>query len=281
MGNSEVGHLNLGAGAVVRQDLMRIDDAVADGSLARNEVLRAAFADARRVHLLGLVSDGGVHSSLEHLRALIALGRELSPQPPADVVVHAFTDGRDTLPHAGAGFLAELDATAGGAGRLGRGALLGDGPGPALGPHRPRLRDARARASPLPRRQRRAGRPRRLRARRDGRVHRAHPGRPGGAGSVRATASSASTSGPTGCASSCARWPSRASARTRRGAARLAGPRRRRAGRATGDADPLRGGLALPDRLLPRTPRQHALGGAGRRGRRPSCMSPRRRSTRT
>ena len=74
MGNSEVGHLNLGAGAVVRQDLVRIDDAIADGSLAQNETLRAAFADAERVHLLGLVSDGGVHSSLEHLRALIALG---------------------------------------------------------------------------------------------------------------------------------------------------------------------------------------------------------------
>jgi 2,3-bisphosphoglycerate-independent phosphoglycerate mutase len=113
MGNSEVGHLNLGAGAVVRQDLVRIDDAVADGSLARNELLRAAFADAERVHLLGLVSDGGVHSSLDHLRALIALGRELSPHLPADLVVHAFTDGRDTLPHAGAGYLRELDDTPG------------------------------------------------------------------------------------------------------------------------------------------------------------------------
>jgi 2,3-bisphosphoglycerate-independent phosphoglycerate mutase len=113
MGNSEVGHLNLGAGAVVRQDLVRIDDAVADGSLARNELLRAAFADAERVHLLGLVSDGGVHSSLDHLRALIALGRELSPHPPKDLVVHAFTDGRDTLPHAGAGYLRELEDTRG------------------------------------------------------------------------------------------------------------------------------------------------------------------------
>jgi 2,3-bisphosphoglycerate-independent phosphoglycerate mutase len=131
MGNSEVGHLNLGAGAVVRQDLVRIDDAVADGSLAQNEVLRAAFAassphpsamrmrpgtgegDAERVHLLGLASDGGVHSSLAHLRALIALGRELSPHPHMDLVVHAFTDGRDTLPHAGAGYLHEIDQTPG------------------------------------------------------------------------------------------------------------------------------------------------------------------------
>jgi 2,3-bisphosphoglycerate-independent phosphoglycerate mutase len=110
MGNSEVGHLNLGAGAVVRQDLVRIDDAAADGSLAQSETLRAAFADAERVHLLGLVSDGGVHSSLVHLRALIELGRTLAAR---DLVVHAFTDGRDTLPHAGAAFVAELDRTHG------------------------------------------------------------------------------------------------------------------------------------------------------------------------
>jgi 2,3-bisphosphoglycerate-independent phosphoglycerate mutase len=111
MGNSEVGHLNLGAGAVVKQDLVRIDEAIASGSLAESPVLRAAFIGAPRVHLLGLVSDGGVHSSLEHLRALIALGVELVPD--TDVVLHAFTDGRDTLPHAGAGYLSEMDATAG------------------------------------------------------------------------------------------------------------------------------------------------------------------------
>src|SRR5277367_5177880 len=67
MGNSEVGHLNLGAGAVVRQDLVRIDDAIADGSLASNDVLRDALDPRARLHLIGLVSDGGVHSSLEHL----------------------------------------------------------------------------------------------------------------------------------------------------------------------------------------------------------------------
>jgi 2,3-bisphosphoglycerate-independent phosphoglycerate mutase len=109
MGNSEVGHLNLGAGAVVRQDLVRIDDAIEDGSLADNETLRAAFADAPRTHLIGLVSDGGVHSSLHHLHALVALGRSLAA---SDVVVHAFTDGRDTLPHAGAGYMAEVDRMA-------------------------------------------------------------------------------------------------------------------------------------------------------------------------
>src|SRR5205814_7266235 len=105
----------LGAGAVVPQDLVRIDDAIeADAgdpdSLAANRVLRAAFKGARRVHLIGLVSDGGVHSSLRHLRALVELGVELGA---TDVVVHAFTDGRDTLPHAGAGYLAELDRTPG------------------------------------------------------------------------------------------------------------------------------------------------------------------------
>ena len=103
MGNSEVGHLNLGAGAIVKQDLTRLDEAVASGSLARNEVLGAAFAGAARVHLIGLVSDGGVHSSLEHLRALAAMAA-------GDVVVHAFTDGRDTLPTSGAGFLEEVES---------------------------------------------------------------------------------------------------------------------------------------------------------------------------
>ncbi|HEX3434672.1 MAG TPA: 2,3-bisphosphoglycerate-independent phosphoglycerate mutase [Solirubrobacteraceae bacterium] len=110
MGNSEVGHLNLGAGAVVRQDLVRIDDAIADGTLAHNDVLLAALPPGGRVHLLGLVSDGGVHSSLAHLRALIALAKQ---RGVAETIVHAFTDGRDTLPHAGAGYLAELDATPG------------------------------------------------------------------------------------------------------------------------------------------------------------------------
>jgi len=106
MGNSEVGHLNLGAGTIVRQDLTRIDDAVADGSLAENETLRAAFEGFGRVHLIGLVSDGGVHSSDRHLEALIHLGATLGVP---EVVVHAFTDGRDTLPHSGAGFVAEVE----------------------------------------------------------------------------------------------------------------------------------------------------------------------------
>ncbi|HTR73528.1 MAG TPA: 2,3-bisphosphoglycerate-independent phosphoglycerate mutase [Solirubrobacteraceae bacterium] len=114
MGNSEVGHLNLGAGAVIRQDLVRIDDAIADGSFAANPVIGAAFADVDRVHLIGLVSDGGVHSSLEHLLALIECAREHPAGKDGkakDVIVHAFTDGRDTLPEAGAGYLDRLDAT--------------------------------------------------------------------------------------------------------------------------------------------------------------------------
>jgi 2,3-bisphosphoglycerate-independent phosphoglycerate mutase len=118
MGNSEVGHLNLGAGSVVRQDLTRIDDAVADGSLARNEVLRSAFRAAERVHLIGLVSDGGVHSGWGHLEALIRMGGELGV---ADLVLHAFTDGRDTLPKSGAGSLATAEGwmREAGAGRVG------------------------------------------------------------------------------------------------------------------------------------------------------------------
>ncbi len=108
MGNSEVGHLNLGAGAVIQQDLTRIDAAVADGTLNDNSVLRTALEGAgteARVHLIGLVSDGGVHSSMEHLHALIELAAELDVP---DLVVHAFTDGRDTLPRAGADYLATV-----------------------------------------------------------------------------------------------------------------------------------------------------------------------------
>src|SRR5947209_4417077 len=77
MGNSEVGHLNLGAGAVVMQDLTRIDLAVERGELSSNDILRDAFSGADRVHLIGLVSDGGVHSGFGHLEALIRMGAAL------------------------------------------------------------------------------------------------------------------------------------------------------------------------------------------------------------
>jgi 2,3-bisphosphoglycerate-independent phosphoglycerate mutase len=116
MGNSEVGHLNLGAGAIVRQDLTRIDDAVEDGEFAENPVLRdicAAGREAGRLHLLGLVSDGGVHASLDHLRACIELAGDLGVP---DIVLHAFTDGRDTLPDSGAGFVEQAEQWLGRAG---------------------------------------------------------------------------------------------------------------------------------------------------------------------
>jgi 2,3-bisphosphoglycerate-independent phosphoglycerate mutase len=106
MGNSEVGHLNLGAGAVIRQDLTRIDDAVADGVLAENAVLRDAFRGSERVHLIGLVSDGGVHSGWKHVKALIELAKDLGVP---DLVIHAFTDGRDTLPHGGEAYLEQVE----------------------------------------------------------------------------------------------------------------------------------------------------------------------------
>ena len=118
MGNSEVGHLNLGAGAVVIQDLTRIDEAVAHGELASNPELSAAIGAAERVHLLGLVSDGGVHSGWKHLEALVGLAAELGVP---DLVLHAFTDGRDTSPTAGAGYLDTVEGwmADAGAGRVG------------------------------------------------------------------------------------------------------------------------------------------------------------------
>ena len=106
MGNSEVGHLNLGAGAVVKQDLLRIDEAIEVGSFFENDALRAACR-TERLHLLGLVSDGGVHSSMNHLRALIELAQREGVQ---DVVVHAFTDGRDTNPDSGVRHVAEVES---------------------------------------------------------------------------------------------------------------------------------------------------------------------------
>jgi 2,3-bisphosphoglycerate-independent phosphoglycerate mutase len=104
MGNSEVGHLNLGAGRIVYQDLTRINKAIADGELTRNPAAQETFARARghRLHFLGLVSDGGVHSHYQHLVALTEAARAAGV---TDILVHAFTDGRDTSPTGGAGFL--------------------------------------------------------------------------------------------------------------------------------------------------------------------------------
>jgi 2,3-bisphosphoglycerate-independent phosphoglycerate mutase len=109
MGNSEVGHMNIGAGRVVYQDMTRIDMAVEDGSLATNPVLadlaRVSLAAGGRVHLMGLVSDGGVHSHLRHVKALIDALIGLGQQ---DIRIHALLDGRDTPPHSGAGYVADL-----------------------------------------------------------------------------------------------------------------------------------------------------------------------------
>ena len=126
MGNSEVGHLNLGAGSVVRQDLARIDEAVESGDFLRNEALRAACAAARTgggaVHLIGLVSAGGVHSSLRHLEACIELAYR---ERVSEIVLHAFTDGRDTGPQSSPEYLAEVERCLGHAARHGVPARVG------------------------------------------------------------------------------------------------------------------------------------------------------------
>jgi len=109
MGNSEVGHLNLGAGRVVYQDITRINQAIRQGQLAANPALGRAFSRVRAsggtLHLLGLLSDGGVHSLQVHLYALIAQARAAGVER---IAVHAFLDGRDTPPDSGAGYLREL-----------------------------------------------------------------------------------------------------------------------------------------------------------------------------
>ena len=109
MGNSEVGHLNLGAGRVVYQDLTRINQAIASGELGTNRILQGALARARghRLHLLGLVSDGGVHSHQDHLIALANIAKSAGVE---EIFVHAITDGRDTSPTGGADYLATVEA---------------------------------------------------------------------------------------------------------------------------------------------------------------------------
>ena len=109
MGNSEVGHMNLGAGRIVYQDLVKINMAVEDGSLAAQPELQQAFKYAKehhkKVHFLGLLSDGGVHSHIDHLKGLI---KAATAQGLEDVFVHAFTDGRDVDPHSGMAYLEDL-----------------------------------------------------------------------------------------------------------------------------------------------------------------------------
>ena len=111
MGNSEVGHLNIGAGRVVYQDLVKINRACRDNSILENPEVKAAFEHAKKngvnMHFMGLVSDGGVHSSLEHLFKLCDISAAYGLE---NTFVHCFMDGRDTDPHSGKGFLADLQA---------------------------------------------------------------------------------------------------------------------------------------------------------------------------
>jgi 2,3-bisphosphoglycerate-independent phosphoglycerate mutase len=110
MGNSEVGHLNIGAGRIVQMDITRIDEAIRAGELQKNPAIVNAMQHAReggrQLHLFGLLSDGGVHSHQEHLYALLRIARENKLER---VFVHAFMDGRDTLPTSGAGYVAALE----------------------------------------------------------------------------------------------------------------------------------------------------------------------------
>jgi 2,3-bisphosphoglycerate-independent phosphoglycerate mutase len=101
MGNSEVGHLTIGSGRVLFQDFVRVNKSIEDGSFFENPALKAAFARGERTHLLGLVSHGGVHSHIDHVRALFRFA-------PEKTWLHAFTDGRDVSPHSAAKDLAEL-----------------------------------------------------------------------------------------------------------------------------------------------------------------------------
>src|SRR2546430_1107378 len=109
MGNSEVGHLNIGAGRVVHMDITRIDLMIQNGEFFQHPVLMAAMKHARvgerRLHLFGLLSDGGVHSQQAHLYALLKMAKQSGVDR---VFVHAFMDGRDTLPTNGAGYLEQL-----------------------------------------------------------------------------------------------------------------------------------------------------------------------------
>ena len=109
MGNSEVGHLNIGAGRIVYQDLTKITKDIRDGEFFKNpELLRAmrsAKENEKNLHLFGLVSTGGVHSHIEHLYALVEMAKN---EGLDNVYIHAFTDGRDVAPTSGAGFLKDL-----------------------------------------------------------------------------------------------------------------------------------------------------------------------------
>ena len=109
MGNSEVGHMNMGAGRVIYMDVTRIDELIRSGEFAENPVLRNAMkkAEGHRLHLLGLCSDGGVHAQLTHLFALLEMAKKHGLQ---DVFIHCFMDGRDTPPESGAEYIAQVES---------------------------------------------------------------------------------------------------------------------------------------------------------------------------
>lgn len=113
MGNSEVGHLNIGAGRIVYQELLRVNVAIESGELKANQTLQDVFTycktNNKPLHLMGLVSDGGVHSHIEHVKALCDYAKDAGVNAN-QVFVHAFTDGRDTDPKSGLGFIGNLDA---------------------------------------------------------------------------------------------------------------------------------------------------------------------------
>jgi 2,3-bisphosphoglycerate-independent phosphoglycerate mutase len=110
MGNSEVGHLNIGAGRVVYQDLVKINIAARDNSILENPEIKNAYSYAKahnkKIHIIGLVSNGGVHSSLEHLFKLTDISKNYGVDK---TYIHCFMDGRDTDPKSGAGFIKELE----------------------------------------------------------------------------------------------------------------------------------------------------------------------------
>jgi 2,3-bisphosphoglycerate-independent phosphoglycerate mutase len=111
MGNSEVGHMNIGAGRIVFQELVRINKEIREGVFYNNPVINEAFASAKsnnkKVHLIGLISDGGVHSHWKHA---VAIAEIAAKYPTVETYLHAITDGRDTDPNSGLGYLREFES---------------------------------------------------------------------------------------------------------------------------------------------------------------------------
>ena len=262
MGNSEVGHLNIGAGRVVYQDLTRIDKAIADGAFFANPVLRQAFATARerrapRSICWASCPTAACTRAMGHLKACLEMARR---EGVDDVAVHAFLDGRDTPPHSSPGFLAEIERVHERERRRpvrhGQRPLLRHGPRHPLGTRRAGLRRAclRSRRAGAQRPGRRVGR---LRARRDRRVRATdrdrRPRRAPGARRRRLPVLQL-PSGP----------GPRAHARLLRGVVRRIRPRPASAAGRVPDDDPLQEGVPAAGRLWPRAGGARAGRGAGR-----------------